>query len=319
MKNKLLIQDNVITTARYEMTALEKNILYAVMAQIEEHDPPTKYYKISTFDIADTKDMRVRQGYFQAALKKLLTREFIIKKPDGNTLQITVISSAEYDTEGCIEIGIDSKMRPYLFALKKNFTVFGLEVAISLKSKYAKRLYEMLCQFKSTGFFRITISELKERFQLINAEGVDQYERWSSFEKNVLLTAQTEINEKAEFQFDYHLKKRGRKIVAVEFIFRKPEATKPEPKPAMVIPVIAATPAPFVGRLNTDAYADPEAKKVYLRMLERLDEYGLSKQQIEHILAKHEDKRIHKVLYDLTEKKQTVQNTAAYLLKIFDV
>jgi hypothetical protein len=115
------------------------------------------------------------------------------------------------------------------------------------------------------------------------------------------------------------LKKRGRKVVAVEFIFRKPEATKPEPKPAMVIPIIAATPTPFVGRLNTDAYANPVEKQRYLRMLERLEEYGLSKQQIEKILAKHEDKRIHKVLFDLTENKETVKNTAAYLLKIFEV
>jgi hypothetical protein len=36
MKNKLLVQDNALTAARYEMTALEKNIMYAVMAQIEQ-------------------------------------------------------------------------------------------------------------------------------------------------------------------------------------------------------------------------------------------------------------------------------------------
>jgi plasmid replication initiation protein len=312
MKNKLLIQDNVITTARYEMTALEKNILYAVMAQIENDDPLTKYYKISTFDIADIKDMRVRQGYFQEALKKLLTREFIIKKPDGNTLQITIISSAEYCTDGCIEIGIDLKMRSYLFALKKNFTVFGLEVAISLKSKYSKRLYEMLCQFKSTGLFRITIAELKERFQLINAEGVDQYARWSSFEKNVLKTAQAEINAKAEFQFDYHLKKQGRKITAVEFIFRKPEA-KPEPKPVIVLPVPVIAPVLTVA---CPTHFDPTK---FDRTVERFEEYGLNTAQINKIFIHQTEKNILKRLYDLDLNKTTVSNPSAYLLKIFEV
>jgi plasmid replication initiation protein len=304
MKNKLLIQDNALTAARYEMTALEKNIMYAVMAQIEDNDPLTKYYKISTADIADTKDMRVRQDYFEEAIKKLLTRELVIKKPDGNTLQITIISSAEHDGEGNIEIGIDLKMRPYLFALKKNFTIFGLEVAMSLSSKYSKRLYEMLCQFKSTGILRLSVSELKERFQLINTEGVEQYTRWSNFEKNVLKTAQTEINEKADFKFDYHLKTKGRKITAVEFIFRKPE-----PVSSVVQAVVSAT--PVIG----SAYADPKHE----RIMERLKGYGLLDESARKIMIKHTAATINKTLYDLDCNKDSVKNPTAYLLKIFEV
>jgi Initiator Replication protein len=205
-----------------------------------------------------------------------------------------------------VEIEIGTKLRPYLFALKKNFTIFGLEVAMSLSSKYSKRLYEMLCQFKSTGVLRLSVSELKERFQLINTEGVEQYTRWSNFEKNVLKTAQTEINEKADFQFDYHLKTKGRKITAVEFIFRKPE-----PAPSVVQAVVAATPTPIVG----SAYTDPK----YERIQERLRGYGLFEEQVKKIMAKQTAAILNKTLYDLDCNKDSVKNPTAYLLKIFEV
>ena len=298
MKNKLIVQDNLVTTARYEMTALEKNIIYSVMAQIEDNDPPSKFYTISISDIEDTKDARVRQDRFDEAIKKLLTRELVIMKPNGNTLRITVISSADYDSDGNVEIGIDLKMRPYLFELKKNFTIFSLEVATSLKSKYSKRLYEMLCQFKSTGLLRISVQELRERFEL----GDEQYERWSNFEKNVLKTAQTEINDKADFQFAYILKKHKKKIVSVDFIFRKPE-TKPEPQPVITVPIVVA----------------PQIQDVNPRIGERLEKYGLNTEKINKIFIKHTEKVINKQLYELDCNRETVKNTAAYLLKIFDV
>jgi plasmid replication initiation protein len=298
MKNKLIVQDNLVTTARYEMTALEKNIMYSVMAQIEDNDPPSKFYKISISDIEEAKDVRVHQDRFDDAIKKLLTRELVIMKPDGGKLRITVISSADYDLDGNVEIGIDLKMRPYLFELKKNFTIFSLEVATSLKSKYSKRLYEMLSQFKSTGFLRISVQELRERFQLSE----EQYERWSNFEKNVLKTAQTEINEKADFKFDYHLKKQKKRIVSVEFIFRKSEV-KPESPPVATIPITAIS----------------QLQQINLRMIERLENYGLTAEQINKVMHKNTDKIINKHLYELDCNKETIKNTSAYLLKIFDV
>lgn len=298
MKNKLLVQDNALTTARYEMTAIEKNIMYAVMSQIEDTDSPIKYYDISTADISNQTDKRLKNGEFEKAITRLLTRDFTIKAIDG-VIQLTFIASAKYKTNGRVEIEVSTRLRTYLFTLKKNFTTFGLEVAMSLKSKYAKRLYEMLCQFKNTGLIRVSIQELKERFQLISTEGVEQYARWSSFEESVLLVAQTEINEKAEFQFDYHLKKEGRKITAVEFVFRKPETP---PKPENVAPVITIT--PLIG--------------VNERMLERLTDYGLNAEQVMKVTAKHSPKMINKQLYELDCNKDTVKHPTAYLLKIFD-
>ncbi len=304
MSNTLILQDNALTTARYEMTALEKNIMYSVMSQIEDNDSAAKYYKISIQNISKFTDRRVRHDDFESAIQRLLTRDFTIKKPDGKNLQITFISSAEYDTDGSVEIGIDLKMRPYLFALKKNFTSFGLEVAMSLNSKYSKRLYEMLCQFRSTGLLRLTVRELKDRFQLISPDGEEQYARWSSFENNVLKTAQTEINEKANFQFDYELRKQGRKIAAIDFTFRKESESK-----------TTTTQQQQQQPKSETAPKDPKTE----RMIERLTNYGLTTNQINSVLKKHSMERINKVLYDTDCNRDNIHSTSALLCKIFEL
>ena len=213
----IIVQGNELTTSHYDMTSMEKNILYSIMAQLKEEDAPTKYYLISKKDIENVTGRRTRNDDFESAVTRLLTRDFMAVKKDGRTLQITFISSAEYHEDGRVEIGLDGKIRPFLFALKDNFTSFGFEIAISLNSKYSKRLYEMLCQFRSTGVLRISVKKLKERFLLIDQNGTEQYSKWSSFEANVLKTSKDEINEKANFKVDYKLIKENRKIVSVEF------------------------------------------------------------------------------------------------------
>jgi plasmid replication initiation protein len=122
---QIIVQDNAITTARYSMTALEKNIMYMVMSQLKNGDPENKYYRINARELMDTIGKKVRYDEFQEATSRILEREIRIMKENGNVLQINLISSAEFiHGTGMIEIGLDPKIRPYLFELKNNFTTF---------------------------------------------------------------------------------------------------------------------------------------------------------------------------------------------------
>lgn len=292
MDNKLIIQDNALTTARYEMTAIEKNIMYAVMAQIEDTDSPSKYYKISINDISEFTGKRVRKEEFRASLENLLSRTIHIKKPDAEELLITFISSAEYKKGGYVEIGIDLKMRPYLFALKKNFTVFGVESAMLLNSKYSKRIFEMVSQFASTGIFKISVDELRSRLFL----GESEYLRWSNFENKVLEKAKAEINENTGIELSYTLKKKFKKIVSIDFFIKKKEV-----KPIIVpVPKAIIVVKPIQENFGTD----------YERPIERMKEFGLIDSQIKAVIKKNDLRIINKVLYDATCNKEKLFNPA---------
>jgi plasmid replication initiation protein len=292
-EKKLLVQDNAMTTARYSMTALEKNIMYMVMAQLDKTDPPTRYYRISGKDLMERTRKKIKYDEFKEATSKLLDRELVILRENGNLLQIRPISSAEYDGNGMIEIGLDAKIRPYLFELKNNFTSFELNMALSLNSKFSKRMYEMLAQFRSTGILRLSVKELKERLKLFDPQtGKEQYEKWAAFEKYVLKVAQSEIAEHTDIVFTYKLKKSGKKITDIEFLINRPAASAP----------VALLPL------------DPTAA----RLLERLTtDFRLRKDQAEQVFAKFSLKDINKTLYDIGLKKGEVKNIGAYTAKTF--
>lgn len=296
VKNKLIVQGNELTIAHFESTQHERNIVYAIMAQIKNDDLPTATYDIKVSDIATHTGRRVRNDDFKDAIKRLLSRIFTIKD-SGGVLQTTFISSAYFDDRGFVSIAIDARLRPYLFELKKNFTVFGLNTAIALNSIYSKRLYEMLCQFRHTGRLRISVRDFKERFCLINEDGTEKFQQWVSFENKVLKVASAEINEKADFQFDYSLKKEGRKVVGIDFVVRE------------------TMPQPMAETLVVQKDADPKLE----RMKDRMKGYGLSEKQIMDVLKKQTPERINKVLYDLDCNRDKINSHAAFLVKVFEI
>ena len=79
---------------------------------------------------------------------------------------------------------------PTFIELKNNYTEFGFKIALSLKSKYAKRIYEMLSQHKKEKGFNISVKELKWRLGLIKKEKEEKLSRFYTFKKQVLETAQ---------------------------------------------------------------------------------------------------------------------------------
>lgn len=291
-KNQSLKQHNAITTARYEITTTEKNIVYGIIAQIKENDPPDKVYTFHVSSICDGKE--VKYNNIKEATNRLLSRVYEIKKPNGGWLKITMVSSIEYIPEcGTIEVKIDSKLRPYLFDLKNNFTTFQLKMALDLRSKYAKRMYEMLSQYKDTGFMKISVADLKERLKLLDKEtGEEKYSKWSMFVEKVLEVAKRELSEKTDIAFSYTPLKEGKKFTHLTF-------------------EVTYRPSSFEKRDWDDTLN---------ALFERLvNKYGLSSWQAKRILEEILPEEINKTLYELQIKivNGKINNIGGYTARLF--
>ena len=227
MKNynnkEILRQHNAITEARYEMSALEKNILYLLMAELSEEDESHKDYFINFDDLQERTPEKIKMPQLIKASEKLVTRVYSIKKANGGILDAALVSSVKnYPELKKIRLRVGSMILPYLISLKKNYTEFELEMALRLKSKYSKRLFEMLSQHKDIGTFLIDIKTLKYRLNLIDEKRKkEKYQAWSMFEKEVLKEPQNQIEKITNISFSYTLIKEGNKNVAIEFTIRK--------------------------------------------------------------------------------------------------
>lgn len=220
--SKVIVQDNALTSARFEYTALERNLFYSVLKQLSSE--PKKKYIISVSDLQNLTGVKNNYKEYTSATESIMSRIYKITKPNGNLLQVAMFSHCEYiKGEGLIEVGMSQEIHPYLFNLKNNFTQFQLDVALGLSSKFGKRLYEILSQWRTFngGVKTFDVIELKTILSLYNPKTKEeQYKNWSDFEKRVLAVAQKDLKRKeinSDISFTYKGNKLGRKFVSITF------------------------------------------------------------------------------------------------------
>ena len=283
--NPLTVQSNELIHARYEMTALQKKILLMLISKIQPDDIDFKPYKIRARDFLEAADLKSTQiyGKLKKATEGLLSKVFHIKKSTG-LLQITILSSAEYfEGKGKMELCFDPKLKPYLLQLKEQFTIMPLKQVLSLRSVYAIRIYEMLSQFKHTGFFITKVDDLKYK---LNLEG--KYRSYNLFKRNVILQAQKELIH-TDMAFAFEEIKAGRKIDKIRFRL-VPNEEKP---------------------MNSDE------KEIYDRLVKGLK---LTEGQARKIVFNVPTREIHRTIFAIKETARSGNirtNIAAYAYGVF--
>lgn len=110
---------------------------------------------------------------------------------------------------------------PYLNQLKSQFTQLMLHDVTGFSSFYSYRIYLMMMQFKSTGYYKIHLQDLRESLELD-----DKYEATKDLKVRVIDTAVGEINEKSPYTVKYEMLKTGRKFTHLELKFKTKNATK---------------------------------------------------------------------------------------------
>ena len=284
-ENPLAIQSNTLIHARYEMSALQKKVLLMLISKIQNDDSDFKPYRIHAREFLEAAELKSTQiyGKLRQATEGLLSKVFHIKKPTG-LLQITILSSAEYfEGKGVMELCFDPKLKPYLLQLKEQFTMMPLREVLSLRSIYAIRIYEMMQQFKSTGFFVTSVDDLKYKLGI-----EDKYKSYNLFKKNVILQAQKEL-EATGMAFVFVEIKKGKKVDRLEF------------------------------RLIPEKEVVLTAEQIDL-MAKLIKDLGLTQVQARKIVLKVSAKDVNKTIFDVkqTHREGKVKtNLAAYSVGVF--
>jgi plasmid replication initiation protein len=153
-------------------------------------------------------------GKLRQETKALISKVYEIEEPD-RLLQISILSEAIYlKGKGIIEVRFTPALKPYLLQLKQHFTATPLKYVLSFKSVHSIRIYEMLQQFKSTGFYVEKVEKLKYRLKI-----EDKYKSYSAFKKYVIEQAQKEL-EDTDMAFTYREIKAGRRVDRIEFTIK---------------------------------------------------------------------------------------------------
>ncbi|WP_461073507.1 replication initiation protein [Spirosoma horti] len=296
----LIYQGNTLTTARYEMSALQKDILYVLQSAIKSNDAADQEYILRVRDIIIDLDRDPSNGYTN--LKKASWGMMDIKMEmfiNGEYVQVVPFSRFIYNEgEGTMRVTIDPIMRGMLTNLKGgNYTTLGKESAMKVTGKYSKRLYEMISQWKDIGIFSITITELRSRLALVDTEtGKELYSMIGMFMERVIDPSINEINQHTELLVRYELIKQGRKYTGLRF-----KISKNSIEQELFLP----TPTDSIGILS---------EKLVSR-------FGLRTDQRDTVIEKYDQKLINKKIYEIEKmiSDGQIKNIGAYTAKVFGV
>lgn len=199
-KEIMLRQANPMTESRYDFSKIEKNAYYCVVRQVRKDyiEDGKKEFDNMVVEIPESVLDEIagerHKDDAREALKNLHKKLIEIENDDGSWFFCGFINWAKYIAKRKVyQLEVSSQLMPYLVELGKQYTEYSLTVAISLKSKWTQRFYELCCQYKAKGNFFKTIEQLRTMFMLENA-----YKQNQDFKRRVIDVAENELKETFE-------------------------------------------------------------------------------------------------------------------------
>lgn len=162
-------------------------------------------------------DLSNSYKFLHKACKKLMKTSITLEKPElSETWEINVCSMAKYNkTEGSITIEFTDRIMPYLAQVRARFVLYNLKEIANFGSLYTTRLYELIQEFKETGWMLKSVKQLREIFAVGN-----KFTAYKDFKKYTFAHACKEINDNYDLGLSFEELKEGRKITAIRFSFK---------------------------------------------------------------------------------------------------
>ena len=123
-----------------------------------------------------------------------------------------------------VDISVNPELAYIVNELSSEFTKFELQEFTGIRSSYAKTMYRLLKQYRSTGFYKVKIEDFREILSIPNSY------QMSDIDKQVLKPIKNELS---EFFDPLKIKKikarKGNRIAMIEFRFKEKQEFEPVP------------------------------------------------------------------------------------------
>ena len=168
-------------------------------------------------------DIHTCYGILKKAVDKLMKTDIKVEKIEQQEVwRINICSMAKYNKgDGYILIKFTDDIMPYLAQVTKKFVLYNLKEIANFGSLYTTRLYELIQEFKETGWMLKSLDQLRESLAVGN-----KFKTYNDFKKYTFAHACKEINDNYDIGLRFEELKEGRKVVAVKFFFKQTVVTQ---------------------------------------------------------------------------------------------
>jgi plasmid replication initiation protein len=267
------------------------------------------------FSQAFNVDINTTYRVLKTAGKKLARTAITLEKPElFVTQEIPVCSFAEYNNkEGSLTIEFNEHIMPYLAQVKQKFVLYNLKEIANFGSLYSTRLYELIQEFKDTGYILKSVAQLREVFAVGK-----KFTKYNDFKKYTFAHAVDEINAQYEMNLSFKELKEGRRVVSIRFEFtpsHKAQGYNPAIKQMVNITVKPKRKAKQDDD-NTPPPAHPDQQELPLLTEEKSLKSPLQKVAKKMVTSKYAEKNyapsIKKLYKKTAEEGLTKENLKTY-------
>ena len=238
MKNGLVVKDNALINASYNLELTEQRLIMLAIINARESGQgitADSKLEIHASDYAKLFNVSPDASYkaLKEAVNNLFNRQFSYTAEYKRTGKVGIVRSRwvsrifYVDDLALLEITFAPDVVPLITRLEEQFTKYEAKQVAHLTSKYATRLYEILISWREVG--KTPIFELQQLRKNLGVED-DEYQRMHHFKSRVLETAITQINEHTDIKATYEQHKQGRTITGFSFKFKQKVQPKIETK-----------------------------------------------------------------------------------------
>lgn len=223
----LVVKSNPIMEGRFpkSLTPREMDLLTTLFTAVDPKSGDFQTIRIEIKDLIKLFGLENSNSAYERIAeisKQLLTRVVQVRDKEKNTLtQFQWLSHAEYKyNEGYAEYRFHDKLKPHLI----EFSVYAKYVLgpfLALDSFYAKRIYELVIQYRNTATGnpkrwerKISVEDLRPLLGLEKGE----YKKYSHLKIRVLEISRRQITERTDITLEYEEIKIGRGVGAIRFI-----------------------------------------------------------------------------------------------------
>ena len=245
--SKLVVKDNVLIDASYNLDMVEQRLILLAIVEAREtgkgisHDTLLQVHAssyINQFHVEKHTAYKVLREAAKTIFSRYVTYHDINSETGKErTFHVRWVDKIGYEQDsGLVFLRFSQDVVPLITRLEANFTSYEIQQISSLTSAYAIRLYEVLIKWRSTSKTpMMMLSDLRGKLGVENNE----YEMMSDFKKRVLDIAIDQINEHTDITVNYEQHKAGRVITGFTFSLKQKKQlkdvtsqTKPKPKPS---------------------------------------------------------------------------------------
>jgi plasmid replication initiation protein len=164
--NSITKYDNYVNEIRLnKLTPTELNLMFKFFTDLRGEDSERIYSYHELRQILGDDTMHRTNEDFTRMIMGISTKFASIPFYYEDEHKVGIFMPFHYfeadKDEFCLTVSINDRFKPYLNGLLNNYTSFIIEDFMRIKGKYAKHLFRLLKQYRTTGYMEIDLGMLR--------------------------------------------------------------------------------------------------------------------------------------------------------------